>query len=379
MRRRLQGLSIIVFFALAFGGCGSSDDDDDMPPATEVTPAVLSISALPRLNPTPTTEQQVIDIFLEAFDLGVDAGARGQMTTYHWSDLEPSINAYDTGELDSLDDAIANAIAHDLTQFIGIQMINTTQRELPAEFSATGFDDPAMITQFSALLDRVITPNIGKIKYLSIGNEVDVYLRAHPGEWTGFKTFFDAAREHARTLDPDILVGITATAEGALTLSRNELLQLNEHSDVVILTYYPLDFGGDGTVTVRAPQSPVTDFTDMLAFADGKALVLQEVGYPASPLNASSEAMQADFIESVFSAWRNAADNIPFLNLFVLHDFTAQMCADFTTYYGVAGLGNAESFEAYLCTLGLREDDGTPRQAWNTLLEQAAQADFIAR
>jgi hypothetical protein len=366
-----------IFMAVVAAGCGGGGSDDDPAPTPRNPKAVMSISALPRLNPEPTTPQQVIDVFLEAFDLAYDAGARGQMTTFHWNDLEPQVGNYDAHELESLNDAIDNAISHDMTQFIGIQMINTNQREMPTEYAASDFDDPAVIARFKLLLDRVVTPNVGKIKYLSIGNEVDAYLRAHPAEWASYKTFYDAAGEYAHSLDPNIQVGATATAEGALTLSGAEVQQLNENSDVMILTYYPINFAGDGTVTVRAPQSPAGDFADMLAFAGGRPLILQEVGYPASPLNLSSESMQAEFIESVFSAWSDNADDIPFLNFFVLHDFTQTMCEEFTTYYGAAGLANADSFAAYLCTLGLRTDNGTPRQAWQTLQQQAEMADFI--
>jgi len=379
----LRHLLMPVFFAavLTIAACGSgggNDNDTTAPPANPPQ-AVMSISALPQLtNPVPTPEN-VVEIFLAAFNLAYDAGARGQMTTFHWNDLEPQVGNYDAHELESLNGAITNAISHDMTQFVGIQMINTNQREMPAEFSNSAFDNATVMTRFNLLLDRVITPNIGKIKYLSIGNEVDAYLRAHPAEWAKYKTFYDAAVEHAHSLDPDILVGVTATAEGALTLSTSPLQDLNEHSDVIILTYYPIDFSGDGTVTVRTPQSPATDFPDMLNFAGTRPLVLQEVGYPASPLNNSSEAMQSAFIESVYDTWRSNAADIPFLNFFVLHDFTAQMCAEFTSYYGAAGLGNSESFGAYLCTLGFRRDDGTPRQAWSTLQQQTEQADFIVK
>lgn len=377
-----QGLLPVLcsaMMAIAIAGCGGSSggDDDEKTSAPQDHQAIMSISALPRLKPEPATSQQVIEVFLEAFSLTYDAGARGQMTTFHWKALEPQVGNYNTQELTSLSDAIDNAISHDMAQFIGIQMINTNQREMPAEFATADFDDPAVIAQFKLLLDRVVTPNAGKIKYLSIGNEVDAYLRAHPAEWASYKMFFDAAVDYAHTLDPDIQVGVTATAEGALTLSTTQLQQLNENSDVVILTYYPIDFAGDGTVTVRTPQSPAVDFTEMLGFAGDRPLILQEVGYPASPLNSSSENMQSQFIESVFSAWRDNAENIPFLNFFVLHDFTAQMCAEFTSYYGAAGLANAESFGAYLCTLGLRKDDGTPRAAWDTLLQQVEIADFV--
>jgi len=377
-RALLPAFFIIALTIPACGGSGGGNGDDNTPPPPLENPAqaVMSISASTRPIPQNATQQQIIDILLEAFNLAYNAGARGQMTTFHWKELEPTIGNYDPKAADALTGAISNAITHNMTQYIGIQMINTNQREMPAEFAATGFDNDAVISRFNLLLDRVITPNIGKIKYLAIGNEVDVYLRAHPSEWAKYKIFFDAAVAHAHSLDPAILVGVTATAEGALTLSGSQLQTLNQHSDIIILTYYPLNFAGDGTVTVRTPQSPATDFPDMLNFAGARPLVLQEVGYPASPLNNSSEAMQSAFIESVYAAWGNNAENIPFLNFFMLHDITAQQCATFASYYG---LPNSASFGAYLCSLGFRKTDGTPKEAWTTLQQQNEQAPFITK
>jgi hypothetical protein len=52
-----------------------------------------------------------------------------------------------------------------------------------------------------------------------------------------------------------------------------------------------------------------------------------------------------------------------------MHDFTPAMCDQFAQYYGDP---NDASFKAYLCTIGLRQDDGTPKAAWNAFVTAAS-------
>lgn len=68
----------------------------------------------------------------------------------------------------------------------------------------------------------------------------------------------------------------------------------------------------------------------------------------------------------MLDAWRRAGVRIPFLNWFALHDFTTAMCQQFGTYYGLPGDAN---FKAYLCSLGLRRVDGSPKLAWQAMMD----------
>jgi len=268
--------------------CGSGGETTPAQP-TATKPGVLAISALPRLDPFPATAAQYVALATEAFDLVYGAGARGQMTTFTWSALEPTQGTYDASKFGDLAAAIDQAQSHAMTQFVGIQIINTTAREVPADLAGQAFDSPAVTSRFRSLLDRVVAPNRGKIRFLSIGNEVDAYLRANPAQWANYKRFYADATQYAHSLDPAIQVGVTGTADGALTLSATELQDLNAGSDVMILTYYPLQSDASGTITVRDPGVVAGDFNRMLQFAGGRRLVMQEVGYPASTLNSSSE------------------------------------------------------------------------------------------
>ncbi len=47
------------------------------------------------------------------------------------------------------------------------------------------------------------------------------------------------------------------------------------------------------------------------------------------------------------------------------------MCDQFAAYHGLPGQAN---FKAYLCSLGLRRVDGTPKLAWQAVLASRPSA-----
>lgn len=105
----------------------------------------------------------------------------------------------------------------------------------------------------------------------------------------------------------------------------------------------------------------------MLAVADARPLILQEVGYPASLVNESSQQLQAAFVSQVFAAWSDARGRLPFMNFFLLHDFTPKIFDDLGIYYGTSAV---PGFKESLCSFGLRTAQGAPRAAWSTLLQE---------
>jgi hypothetical protein len=281
----------------------------------------------------------------------------GNVITYRWSELEPAPGQF------ALDD-LANGLnylraVYDYQFMIGIQVLNTTDKETPLDLLDVPLDDPQMLERFTALFDAVLPHLSEDVRYLSIGNEVDVYL-SNEQAWESYKVFYDAAVAYVHTAAPWLQVGVTATYGGALA-HPDELRRLNEQSDVLILTYYPLGMA----FTADDPAAPLHDFPQMVEMAAGTPLVLQEVGYPSAELLGSSEAEQAEFIRNVFTAWAAAGDAIPLLNVFLLGDLSEQMCDEFEIYYGL----EHPNFHAFLCTLGLRYANGTPKAAYEAFVE----------
>jgi len=348
-------LAIVMLLALACGDGGRSSTISPRP----TPPGILSISAFPRFEPPPTTDQD----YVNAFDLAYNAGVRAQFSSCTWKQLE---TAGSNCTVQDLANFISFATGRGFKQIlIGIQVLNTVPREVPPDLELVSFDTPLMKTRFHNLLDA-IKPNLNSnVKYISIGNEVDGYLSAHPAEWQTYKAFYEDALAYIHQTMPGIKVGVTVMFGGAIGPNAANVASLTSASDVYILTYYPL---GDAFKPYGA-QAPISDFPRMVGLAGTRPVILQEVGYPSATLLDSSESEQAQFVTNVFQTWQAQGSKIAFLNYFMLHDFTEQMCSDFATYYGDPGDAN---FQAYLCTLGLRNANGTAKSSWQAFVNGAA-------
>ena len=353
----------LTLFAVVALGCGAPHNTGPTQPATPLTSLpslppsngvpLLGISAVPRLQPTPKTQD-----YLDAFDLVRRADARADLEFATWADLESSAG------LTRLTDALNyQGNSRGLELLVGIKVIDTTVKATPADLTAAAFDSPELKRRFHTLIDA-LKPSINPhVRYLSIGNEVDAYLGAHPGQWDAYLRFYADAVSYVHSTLPGVQVGVTSTYGGASGSTAGRIAELNRLSDVEILTYYPL---GAGYIP-RPPSTVRADLAAMVTLAGKLPLVLQEVGYPSDARLGSSEQAQSAFVAEVLSAWRTAGAKIPLLNWFALHDFTTDLCDQQTRYYG---LPNDPNFGAFLCSLGLRRADGTPKAAWQIMLDR---------
>lgn len=316
---------------------------------TTASPAVLGITATPRS--TPATQ---LSDYGAAFDTAAALRAKGIVQVWNWSTLEPD-SAHLSGQRVIQD--VKFARSRNLQVFAGIQIINTVKREFPGDIAKIAWSDPRLLARFERLLDS-IAPVLGSITYLSIGNEVGTYL-AKSGEWDGYLAFFRQAAAAVKRRAPAIKVGATQEyLEASRQSARAQ--SLISLSDIAIYTYYPFSSG----LTVAAPTITRTTFDDMIRLAGGKPVVIQELGYPASTANGSSDAMQAQFFTDAIAQWKARRAQMPFVSLFQLHDFSDQQCRDFLTYYGAP---NQAEYYGYLCSLGLRKSDGTARPSFGAV------------
>lgn len=322
--------------------------------------AILSVSPMYPSVPEPTDNQEMLKRYLDAIEQQRAAGVRGMFVAKRWNEIEPSSGKFDLQDLKS---GVAHFRNQNMQVFLGLQLINTVKREVPEDLKSIPFDDPIMLGRLDLLLNQVLDQVGPDLHYLSLGNEVDVYLRT-TGEWEPYRKLFEHARATVHRRFPDLQVGITVTFDGATLVSRNEVKPLLTSSDVWMMTYYPLK-----GLEVRPAQDAQTDLKSMLNLTEGKPLVLQEVGYPASEKTGSSDEGQAEFFREVFRFWNTHQPRIPWLNVFMHYDFSAAQCKEFEAYYEIPD----PKFHALMCSLGLIRADGTPRPAWKVFTDEASQ------
>jgi hypothetical protein len=360
-----RGCGVLLGFVVLLSACGggSSSTPFSPPPFNGSTPTLfLSITANPLSQPPPTPQD-----ITAAIDLAYNAGVRGQYQFATWSSLEPQSGTYNLQDLMA---GINFLIGRGFQRLlVTVAPINTTTKETPPDLLAVPFNSQQTKTRFHALLDALVPQLPTSVVYLSIGNEVDIYLNAHPAEWAAYQEFYEDSVSYIHQKWPRLKVGVTVTFSGAMGAPAVNVSALSAKSDVWVFTYYPVGLN----FQPLGPQSPSTDFPLMGTLSGGRPIVLQEVGYPSSALLGSSESEQAAFVSSVFQSWLARGDQMPYLNYFLLHDFSDAACDEFTAYYGAPSDPN---FHEFLCTLGLRRVDGSPKPGWQTFVDRATAGGF---
>lgn len=367
---RQRPLLILVFFCLLGSAAASAQDPAPagslplLPPGQHITIEYGQVM--------PGEEGTLEDAFFEVI-------TEGAVDTYHlsfyWQALQPTSGDIDLGPLR---ESLRILEAFQLAPQITFPTIDTVNLVLPQDFmnpndpaalrDGLRFDDPSVIAAFGDLLD-VAVPTIKRRGgfYISVGNEVDGWLSAHPEEVAAFAAFVAAARERVQERHPEVAIGVTMTYSGAVA-HPDILAAMQAASDVVAFTYYPLN----ADFTVQDPAVVADDIARIVALANGGPVLLQEVGYPSGYLpesgNGSSGDLQAQFVDAMFDALA-VHPEIRFVSFLQLGEWPGDLCDFFAQYYAIGG----ETFREYLCTLGLRTYSGKAKPAYDVFLERVAE------
>ena len=126
--------------------------------------------------------------------------------------------------------------------------------------------------------------------------------------------------------------------------------ELNRHSDIVCLSYYPL---GDGFQL--HDLAVIEQVLDHVVEVTENPFIVCNGGAPSSDLNGPSEALQADFISATFRAWDKHADRVRAIDFTWANDVNPALLAGWQEFFG----SDDPAFVAFLASLGLRQTDGT--------------------
>ncbi|MBZ0278916.1 MAG: hypothetical protein K8I60_22410 [Anaerolineae bacterium] len=228
------------------------------------------------------------------------------------------------------------------------------------------FDDPVIIERFNRVLDAVV-PLMSKYGgfFISVGNEVNGWLKDRPAEVDGVVAFTAAARDYIHQIEPGMGVGITV-GQSVLVEDPALLERLLAVSDAAAYTYYPMN----GDFSVREPSGTAADIAEMIAAVGDLPVLFQEVGYPSgytdAPGNNSSGEKQRDFFETFFTEIEQYPQ-VRFASLLQLADWSTGQCDAFVQYY--TDLNSVPQVHEYLCSLGIRQHDGTAKPAYDAFLE----------
>ena len=260
----------------------------------------------------------------------------------------------------TVSDYLLEAFSQEGRSAVTLSIIHTTVLgQYPPQYSS--FDDPGFKEEFSDFAAEFAAryhPD-----YLFVGNEVDDYLYAHRDKIPAFKEILSETREKVHAVSPNTKVGFTTTYHDAKSHNATDIIvELAPEADIIGYTVYGYHdmFVFDNVSLGRFMLDDVKNIVP------GKPYAIVETGWSSSSMLSSSEETQAQFAGEYFSFVETT--DAEFVNWFSLHD--GKDCTDAANSFltDMPWVEEDEEFmvvfKEYLCTIGLKESDGTPKQAW---------------
>lgn len=319
-------------------------------------PVLVGVTPNPRGDGPPSISD-VIDARLTAMAAGSRAAVIRRTpadltSTSAWSSLETEASAFKK-----------NGIA---VNFV-YSVVDGNTRGLESALSGYAWNDSAVLKAMYNRIDQAMARLDGAAAYFLFGRDVDIFLAAHTDERAAFEAFLLALMTYVQThplAPPGLRVGVVFSFSG-VSAPDASWTKLLEASDIAASSYLP----GLGTDTAGLASNIATDVDVLVAKAMGKPIVIEALGYPSSDVVGGSDAKQALFLETFFTALGPRRSSFVFVNIEGLHDHAPGRCAERAMSAGQAVDG---SWAAYTCSLGLFTADSQPKPAWQVFVKAAA-------
>ncbi len=354
-------LALVTSFLVSCGGGGGGTTITPPPPPPAPLPAGarqigLSINDSARMD------------FNAEVNEARSANIQFTELTIAWDDVETAPGVFAPNPDFA---AIANGFypGTGLKLSLSFLTIDTVADRRPSFYQALPWDDPSVIdaawNALSFTLDAM--PSIQFVD-ISIGNEVNVYLKANPAQEDGYVAFVETLQSRLTTRMPNTPVGVKITADDIRNGDLRFAQRISANMDIAMITYYPLD-----AQAAAQPASIVfSDFNAIVAAHPGKPIHMAEIGYPASTQCNSSEAQQAEFLINAFVAWDQHPNEITTMTWVWQNDISPADVTALVNYYGISQICFAE----YLATLGLHDYNAIAKPAWGALVSATATRGF---
>ena len=354
------GTAAMVTVVLLIGAtAGCSMDPRDSVPEEPVVPRLGKVGMVVSLPGDPA--DYTTELAADTYETVKRAGVRVSHLYYTWGQVEERRGVL---RWDQADWAFAMTKAHGMEASAEIKLIDVNHvGDLPADVTLSSFGDPALVERFTAFCMALCDRYAGTLRYLWIGNEIDLYLHERREQIGAYADLLGAVRAAVKEKHPGIAVGTVSTYHAALENNALDVIRtVGARGDLIAFSLYPQMIAGAG-------PSDIADHFDAMAGiarALGKRWAIVETGWSTEGIG-GSEALQTECVAELFRAYGAHLDDMEFLGLFVLHDLPESANRQIAEMYG---LGAYDEFLKFQGTLGLVKNDGTPKPAWGELLEQ---------
>jgi len=303
-------------------------------------------------NPTPA-QGYSFDAKRQSAMMSSQAGSRLIFVGPKWEEVEPSPGHYNFNDVD---ERVKLAKATGSVVLLNLRLIDTSRKTVPAAYQGWDWDDQRLEAKLVDLFSALAQHTEGRARWVTVGNEVDTYLKEHEGEIEPYARMLAALSPYLHRDFPNAPLTVNFTSEGESEF-RGRYRSIVDQTQIDSINYYPInrDF------TFRDPSTCGRELQNIIAAATGHPIVFQEMGYPSSAKLGSSEDKQGQFLDAVLHVLAANAGRVQAASFNWRGDLPDSVVHDLTSYYK---LGNNDNFREFLATLGWFHQDNTPKKIW---------------
>lgn len=333
----------------------SKPDADAANDDAGVSPVLVAITPTPLAAGDAPSPSEILQAELTTFG----AGVRAAILVLPW-------DAVPTGEDPALIKKTSLYGAHGKRVVLNLAVVDRLVDHRPAALAAAAWDSPATLAAVESTIDSLFASSGAEVLFLTLGRDVDVYLAAHPDERAAFTTFAKNAcayaKDHAGASD-DFGTGVAFST--AAPKNEPAFADLLDVEDVVAFSYFP----GLGTFEPGAGAAVATVIAELADIGASKPVVLQATGLASDPAAGGDDESQRKFLATLLGAVGAQRKSFALVNVVELHDAQPAACSAWAEAQGDEIDG---PLTAYACSLGLFRADGSPKPAWDAVLEATA-------
>ncbi|MBD3389567.1 hypothetical protein GF415_01275 [Candidatus Micrarchaeota archaeon] len=236
--------------------------------------------------------------------------------------------------------------------------------EYPERYES--FDEPGFREDFADFSVEFVKRY--KPDYYFVGGEVDIYLNSHRGQVPAFKELLSHTYERVKEESPETQLGVVVTYHYAKEYNATDIIQeLAPECDLIGYTVHPYE----GSYNYSNVSRGMEYLEEVPEVVPGKPYAILETGWSSSEFLGSSEEKQNQFLEDFFSYYERT--DAEFVIWFSLHEWSdcTEAAAPYVEDFPEVQENEEymERFREYLCSLGLKNPDGTPKKSWATWQE----------
>lgn len=337
-------IAVIIFLILV---------RQESPTITPGKPKALFGTSLTQKGPTAKWTDETLK---DAFQKAKEGGFKLAIWTSDWGSVEPSLGNYEWAFLDYVTEKTKQ---QDFKFSLSLEIAQIADNpNYPKEINFTKFDEPDFLNRFKSFTRALVSRYKGKIDYLWIGQEVDVYLYNHPEQKEPMIKLFREFEKEAKSIDPAIKVGFVGAYHLAKEIGNIKVLQeLAQEGDVVAFTVYP-----EENSDIRNPSQTQNYFEEMMTLFPTKKIAIHETAWSSGGPKGNKNK-QAEYAKELSNIIDKHKDRFEFLSWYLLHDFSEEDNLAAAAEYGVEGSKELLDWHG---SLGLLKNNGNEKAAWKT-------------